>query len=69
MDIYQELVDRVGGEQNLITLVLTEYMLRNKVIKLKAHAVGEKISEKKFRTVVQIAQTTSKSIFIDEQEL
>lgn len=38
MDIYQELVDQVGGEQNLITLVLTEYMLRNKVIKLKAHA-------------------------------
>lgn len=69
MDIYQELVDRVGGEHNLIPLVLTEYMIRNKVIKLKARAIGEKISEKKTRTVVQIAQTTRKSIIVDEQEI
>ena len=67
VDIYQELVDLVGGENILIPLVLTSYMTKNKVIRLKAHAVSQE-NEGEKNVVIRILETTSKSVIVDEQE-
>lgn len=62
--VYDQLVERVGSEETLIYLVLTEYVVRNELAELNAKTI---LTEYRGRDciAVRIDKKTSKRVIYD----
>lgn len=65
-DVYEELIDRVGHEETLIFLVLSEYVVRHTLAELKATSTVSEYKGKDFLTI-RIDKKTSHRVIIDEE--
>ena len=63
-DVYDQLVSRVGSEETLVYLVLTEYVVRNELAELTARTILTEY-EGKDCVAVRIDKKTSKRVIYD----
>lgn len=63
-DVYDQLVERVGSEETLIYLVLTEYVVRNELAELNARTILTEYRGKNC-LAVRIDKKTSKRVIYD----
>lgn len=65
-DVYDELVKVGGGEENMIYLVLTEYVIRNELAELNAKSILTEYRGKDC-IAVRIDKKTSKRVIYDTE--
>lgn len=61
-DVYDQLVERVGSEETLIYIALTEYVVRNELCELTAKQILTEKNGKEF-IAVRIETKTIKDVF------